>query len=237
MILEKNKINKIAIITARGGSKRIPKKNIKLFLGKPIISYSIEIAINSGIFDEIMVSTDDEEIKKIALQYGAKVPFLRSKKNSDDFSTTLNVLDEVISNYHTIKNQKFDYACCIYPTSPLTTINHIIDGYKLLLNNNFDSTFPAIKFGYPIWRGLDIKNNGISSMIWDENLNTRSQDLKNVYHDAGQWYWFKPNLKYESLISGNAGALILKESEVQDIDNEEDWVLAELKYELKNNVS
>jgi N-acylneuraminate cytidylyltransferase len=237
MILEKNKTNKIAIITARGGSKRIPKKNIKHFLGKPIISYSIEIAINSGIFDEIMVSTDDEEIKKIALQYGAKVPFLRSKKNSDDFSTTLNVLDEVISNYHTIKNQKFDYACCIYPTSPLTTINHIIDGYKLLLNNNFDSTFPAIKFGYPIWRGLDINNNGISSMIWDEYLNSRSQDLKNVYHDAGQWYWFKPNLIYESLISGNAGALILKESEVQDIDNEEDWVLAELKYELKNNVS
>ena len=180
----------LAIIPARGGSKRIPRKNIKSFFGKPIIAYSIEAAISSGLFEEVMVSTDDDEIAKIAVEYGAKIPFMRSKTNSDDYATTMDVINEVLKNYEEKQKKIFTYTCCIYPTAPLLQIKHLEEGFSKLIKHNFTSVFPVVAFGYPVWRGLTIADNGTTSMIWPEYLNSRSQDLQPVYHDAGQWYWF-----------------------------------------------
>ncbi len=222
----------LAIIPARGGSKRIPRKNIKDFLGKPIIAYSIEAAINSELFDEIMVSTDDNEIAEVALKYGAKVPFLRSNKNSDDYSTTMDVIKEVISEYGSKINTEFENGCCIYPTSPLIKIDQLKNGYNKLISNNFTSVFTAVEFSYPIWRGLNIDENNIAKMIWPQHLNDRSQDLQKVYHDAGQWYWFKIKELSDSFFSGKSAIIKLDETEVQDIDNLTDWKLAEFKYKI-----
>lgn len=188
----------LCIIPARGGSKRIPRKNIRDFLGKPIIAYSIEAALKSELFDEVMVSTDDNEIAEVAKKYGAKVPFLRSIKNSDDYSTTLDVIKEVLSNYLLKLNMKFEQACCIYPTAPLIKIEHLKSGFNKLISNDFTSVFAAVEFSYPIWRGLSINEDGTSSMIWPQHVNDRSQDLQKVYHDAGQWYWFKTKELTES---------------------------------------
>lgn len=220
----------LAIIPARGGSKRIPKKNIKDFLGKPIIAYSIEIALKSGLFDEVMVSTDDQEIAEIAIRYGAKVPFFRSKDNSDDYSTTLDVLKEV-ENCYSLRNKIFDYICCIYPTAPLIQIEKLIEGFNLLKEANLDSVFPVVPFSYPIWRGLEIHDNK-TNMIWPEYLDSRSQDLKQVYHDAGQWYWYNPRKIKDRLFSEKSSSIILEEEYVQDIDNLSDWKIAEMKYKL-----
>ena len=226
-------MSNIAIIPARGGSKRIPKKNIKLFLDKPIIAYSIELALKSGLFDEVMVSTDEPEIAKIAQEYGAKVPFYRSLQNSNDYASTTDVLLEVMKKYEEEQNQIFQFACCIYPTAPLIKDIHLKQGLKLLQDNKFTSVFPIVKYSHPIWRAINFENNK-AKFIWDENVKSRSQDLSNSYHDAGQWYWFKPNkIKTESL-SDNFGVLILNEEDVQDIDNPSDWALAEIKYKLKD---
>lgn len=224
----------LAIIPARGGSKRIPRKNIKDFLGKPIIAYSIEAAVNSGLFDEVMVSTDDNEIAKIALKYGAKVPFLRSKKNSDDYSTTMDVVKEVISEYKIKINADFENGCCIYPTAPLLKIDHLKSGFNKLILNDYSTVFSAVEFSYPIWRGLSVSEDGTAKMIWPQHLNDRSQDLKKVYHDAGQWYWFKIKKLSDSFFSEKSAIIKLDETEVQDIDNMTDWKLAELKYSFLN---
>lgn len=225
-------MNNLALIPARGGSKRIPRKNIKNFLGKPIIAYSIEVAINSNLFDEIMVSTDDEEIAEVAIKYGAKVPFKRSKKNSDDYSTTIDVIKEVLVEYNNKFNINFDNACCIYPTAPLIKIEHLKSGFNKLISDDFTSVFTAVEFSYPIWRGLNINEDGTSNMIWPQYLNTRSQDLPKAYHDAGQWYWFKPKDLTESFFIGKPSVFKLQETEVQDIDNLSDWEIAELKYKI-----
>jgi N-acylneuraminate cytidylyltransferase len=225
-----------AIIPARGGSKRIPHKNIKTFLGKPIIAYAIETAIKSGMFNRVFVSTDNTEIAEISKKYGASIPFLRSEKNSNDFATTDDVLNEVISNL--LKNNyNFDSLCCIYPTSPLLSIKNLISAYHLMINKDYDSVFAITEFSYPIYRGLKIKNGKVE-MIWPENKQHRSQDLPLVYHDAGQFYWSKKDafLKYGSLWTDNTGALKLSNIEVQDIDNETDWLIAELKYQLLNEI-
>ncbi len=222
----------LAIIPARGGSKRIPRKNIKDFLGKPIISYSIEAALNSKLFDEVMVSTDDDEIAEVAIKYGAKVPFLRSIKNSDDYSTTMDVIKEVIINYKTKMNSEFEYGCCIYPTAPLVKIEHLKIGYNKLISSDYLTVFSAVEFSYPIWRGLSINDDSTAKMIWPQHLNDRSQDLKKVYHDAGQWYWFKTKELSDSFFSGKIAVIKLDETEVQDIDNLTDWKLAELKYKI-----
>jgi N-acylneuraminate cytidylyltransferase len=222
----------LAIIPARGGSKRIPRKNIKDFLGKPIIAYSIEAAINSELFDEIMVSTEDAEIAEVALKYGAKVPFFRSNKNSDDYSTTMDVINEVLRDYNHKLNMNFEYACCIYPTAPLLKIEHLKSGYNKLTSNNFSSVFTVVEFNYPIWRGLSLNEDTTANMIWPQHLNDRSQDLQKVYHDAGQWYWFKTKELTDSIFSGKSAVVKLVETEVQDIDNLTDWKLAELKYKL-----
>jgi len=226
----------IAIIPARGGSKRVPRKNIKDFLGKPILAYSIEAALNSRLFEEVMVSTDDEEIANVAIKYGAKVPFMRSKTNSDDYATTMDVINEVLNNYKERQGKHFQFVCCIYPTAPLIETNHLKEGFSNLIKNNFTSVFPVVAFSYPVWRGFAISDNGTTSMIWPEYLNSRSQDLQTVYHDAGQWYWFNNEKLKNWEWPENTGTLILSEEHVQDIDTITDWKLAEIKYTLlKNN--
>jgi len=220
----------IAIITARGGSKRIPKKNIKEFLGKPIISYSISSALLAGCFDEVMVSTDNHEIADIARSFGANVPFFRSDEASDDVATTADVLLEVLNNYRN-RGHEFSRACCIYPTAPLVTAQKIQKGYELLIETGADSVLPVTRFSYPIQRALQIEDNRLS-MIWPEYMNSRSQDLPPTYHDSGQFYWLNISrfLDTRRLFSSYSVPLVVPESEVQDIDNEEDWEIAEMKY-------
>ena len=229
----------IAIIPARGGSKRIPRKNIKDFLGKPIIAYSIEAAIQSNLFDEVMVSTDDEKIAEISKKIGVNVPFMRSKKNSDDFATTSNVLLEVLEEYKKKENE-FDYLCCIYPTAPFVTIEKLKKSFELLIEKNADGIIPVVRFSYPIQRAFRINLDNKLEYIWPENVNKRSQDLEPTYHDAGQFYWckVKPFLENESLITPqNTVPFIISEMEVQHIDSENDWELAEMKCKLLRNLS
>lgn len=226
-------MNNLAIIPARGGSKRIPRKNIRDFLGKPIITYSIETALASSIFEEVMVSTDDEEIAEVAKKYGASVPFMRSKENADDHATTVDVLLEVLNKYKE-ENKHFDNGCCIYPTAPLLKSTYLEKGYSKLIDEAFSTVFPVVEFSYPIQRSLKINEKGKAEMFWPQHLESRSQDLPKAYHDAGQFYWFNVEdlLKEKKLFSKNSGAIILPHSRVQDIDTEEDWKLAELKAKL-----
>ena len=223
---------KLAIITARGGSKRIPRKNIKLFNGFPIIKYSIDAAIKSNEFDEVMVSTDDIEIAEIAKNYGAKIPFLRSDKNSDDFSGTAEVIEEVILEYEKI-NKKFKYICCIYPTAPFITADILKLSMSKLINNDADCVLPVVRYSYPVQRSLKIKN-GLAKMNWPENYFARSQDLSPFFHDCGQFYCLnvKSILSQKKLFAKKTIPVEISELEMQDIDNELDWKLAELKYQL-----
>jgi N-acylneuraminate cytidylyltransferase len=223
----------IAIIPARGGSKRIPKKNIKNFLGKPIIAYSIEAAINSGLFDDVIVSTDSEEIAEIAKKYGASVPFLRSEKNSDDFASTIDVIDEVIEELSK-RNQTYKNCCCIYPTAPFLNANKLNEAFTLLIENSYDVVFPVIQFSFPIQRAVKRDENGKISMFTPEFLTSRSQDLEASYHDSGQFYFFdiQQVLTQRKLWTSNTGCIVISELEGQDIDNLDDWKLAELKYQM-----
>ncbi len=226
-------MSNLAIIPARGGSKRIPRKNIRDFLGKPIIAYSIETALESGLFNEVMVSTDDENIADIAKKYGAKVPFMRSAKNADDYATTVDVLVEVLQTYQQ-RGKDFENGCCIYPTAPLLEPSFLKSGYKKLISESFSTVFPVVEFSYPIQRSLKLNEKGKVEMNWPEHLESRSQDLAKAYHDAGQFYWFNVEeiLKEKKLFGKNSGAMVLPSTSVQDIDTEEDWKLAELKAKL-----
>ena len=225
----------LCIIPARGGSKRIPKKNIKNFLGKPIISYSIDIALRSNLFDEVMVSTDDKQIVKISKNNGASVPFLRSNKNSDDFATTFDVIDEVRVEYEKKFEKKFDFYCCIYPTAPLIQLSDLLNGFKIIKEKNSDIVFPITNFSYPIQRSLEIYDHDFVKMTIPKNKNKRSQDLTNYYHDAGQWYWYKYNSIKENRFK-KMKYVILDNLHVQDIDNINDLKIAELKYKLINKL-
>jgi len=222
----------LCIIPARGGSKRIPRKNIKDFLGKPIIAYSIEAALNSDLFDEVMVSTDDEEIAEVAKRYGARVPFIRSKKNADDFATTVDVLSEVLNEYKVL-GKSFKNVCCIYPTAPFVTPEVLKEGYEKLITDNYDSVFSVLRYSFPIQRALKIEKGKVS-MFYPEFMESRSQDLEPSFHDAGQFYWFKPTVVEEQrkLWTSNTGEIEINELSAQDIDDKTDWKLAELKYEL-----
>lgn len=224
---------KICIIPARGLSKRIPKKNIKNFLGKPIISYTIQAAIKSNLFDLVIVSTDDNHIAEISKSYGAKVPFLRSKQNASDFSTTFDVIDEVISVLKK-DNQLYEYCCCIYPCAPFVTSNKLEKSYNKFRSNNYDSFFPVVKYGHPIQRAINLDEKGFIKSFNSEIIKSRSQDLENYYHDAGQFYWLKIDsiIKQKQLITPLSGCFVVSELEAQDIDNTVDWALAELKYKL-----
>lgn len=225
----------LAIITARGGSKRIPRKNIKEFNGKPIIAYSIEAAIKSGAFDEVMVSTDDEEIASISRGYGAAVPFLRSEKTANDFATTVDVIDEVLGEYHR-QGKDFDIFACIYPTAPFITSDKLKDAVGKLSCSEADSLIPVVRFSYPPQRAMEI-HDGRLVFRQPENLSARSQDLEPHYHDAGQFYVVRTAsfLKNRGILSGEILPMELSELEVQDIDNEVDWKLAEMKYKLLND--
>lgn len=226
-------MSNLLIIPARGGSKRIPRKNIKNFLGKPIIAYSIEAAIKSKLFDEIMVSTDDAEIAEIAKNYGAKVPFLRSRTNADDYATTFDVIEEVLLKYKSL-NKTFDFTCCLYACAPFTTAKKLIEAHELLKKENFDCVFPIVPFGFPIQRALKKDNNNKVEAKNPENNLTRSQDLEQNFHDAGQFYWMNTLkcIAKKAVVTDNTGGIVITEIEAQDIDTETDWKLAELKYEL-----
>lgn len=228
-------MSNLCIIPARGGSKRIPRKNIKNFFGKPIISYSIESAILSGIFDEVMVSTDDDEIKSISMEYGANVPFMRSDKSSNDFATTFDVIEEVVLNY---KEQgiNYEYVCCIYPCTPLLSINTLKESFNHLISGDFTSVFPVVKYSNPIKRALKFKNAKLE-MLFPAFQDTRSQDLDEAYFDAGQFYWMKVDkiLNCKNIYNEYSSGVVIDELNAQDIDNESDWELAKLKYKLINN--
>lgn len=225
-------MKKVAMITARGGSKRIPRKNIKEFCGKPIIAYSIEAAIASGVFDTVMVSTDDEEIAAIAKQYGAEVPFYRSEKASNDFATTADVILEVLEEYEK-RGESFDMACCIYPTAPFLTAKRLKEAVEKLEASDADTLLPVVAFSYPVQRALIIRNEKLV-FEYPQYMDSRSQDLEKHYHDVGQFYVlrteaFKQNKK---LMLGNILPYEISEMEVQDIDNQTDWEIAEMKYEI-----
>ena len=222
----------LAIITARGGSKRIHRKNIKEFNGKPIIAYSIEAALKSGAFDEVMVSTDDEQIADIARKYGAVVPFFRSEKTSNDYATTSDVIEEVLEEYKK-RGREFDVFACIYPTAPFITAEKLKNAVDILSASDADCLIPVVRFSYPPQRAMEI-HEGRLVFRQPENLSKRSQDLEPHYHDAGQFYVTRTKsfLNTRSLLVGDIIPLELSELEVQDIDNEVDWQLAELKYKL-----
>lgn len=224
--------NNLCIIPARGGSKRIPGKNIRHFLGKPIIAYSIEAALDSGLFTEVMVSTDDEEIASVAIKYGAKVPFYRSAATADDFATTMDVINEVVGKYGE-QNQTFDSVCCLYATAPFVSVLHLANSYEIFKRNGFVSLFPVMEFSFPIQRALNVKNHDLD-FIYPEHISTRSQDLAKAYHDAGQFYWMTYDLAKngKSIMTDSTGAYMISALEGQDIDNETDWLLAEMKYEF-----
>lgn len=225
-------MNNIAIIPARGGSKRIHKKNIKHFSGVPIIAYSINAAIESGLFKEVMVSTDDLEIATIAESYGATVPFMRSHENSGDFATTSDVIEEVIGRFK-IQNKFFDNICCIYSCAPFITTEYLTEAYNLMLNKGFETVFPIIPYSTKIQRALRIKNKKIE-MFYPEFEEIRSQDLDISYYDAGQFYWIRERFFADNkrIYTNNSGAIILDELSAHDIDSELDWRIAEIKYSL-----
>lgn len=227
---------RLAIITARGGSKRIPRKNIRDFLGYPIIKYSIEAAVKALCFDEIIVSTDDREIAAIAEKFGAVIPFYRSEATSNDLATTSDVIEEVLFEYKK-RGKNVRYCCCIYPTVPFITADHLKQGFDILQSTGSDSVIPVVRFSYPIQRALKTED-GRLSMIWPANLNARSQDLMPAYHDVGQFYWFRVEsfMKQKKLFMDYTVPIEIPESEVQDIDNEEDWKMAEIKYKIMKNL-
>lgn len=224
----------LAIITARGGSKRIPQKNIKAFCGKPIIAYSIEAALKSEAFDDVMVSTDSEEIAEIAKQYGASVPFLRSEATSNDYATTSDVLREVFDEYEK-RGTIVTHACCIYPTAPFATSEKLKNAMDKLINEDVDTVMPVVNFSFPPQRGMAIRD-GELKLVSPEYIVARSQDLEPIYHDAGQFYAINVEKFKNSgnVYKGRVLPLVVSELEVQDIDNETDWKLAEMKYALLN---
>lgn len=220
----------IAIITARGGSKRIPKKNIREFLGKPIIAYSIEAALESGLFDSVIVSTDSMEIADIARKYGAEVPFMRSEATSNDYADTSDVLLEVLTEYEK-RGIEYSEFCCIYPTAPFVTAKKLLESHELLKAAEVYNVVPMVAFSFPPQRGM-IKNGNYMVPAYPEFIDYRSQDLDTMYHDCGQFYWCKTKefRNNQNLLFNKTAPYIVSEMEVQDIDNESDWKLAELKY-------
>lgn len=227
-----NQMSSIAIITARGGSKRIPRKNIKPFLGKPIMTYSVEAALSSGLFDSVMVSTDDEEIAQIAKEYGAQVPFYRSERTSNDYAATADVVSEVLDEYAKC-GIYYETACVIYPTAPFLTVDALKGAMEILLGGDADGVMPVVKFSFPPQRSV-VMRNGFLVPSDPESMKMRSQDLEPQYHDCGQFYCIRVAsfLKQRTMVMAHTMPYLQDELTVQDIDTEEDWKIAELKYRL-----
>lgn len=223
----------LAVITARGGSKRIPRKNIKPFLGKPILLYSIQAALDAGMFDEVMVSTEDEEIAELARKAGAKVPFFRSGDTANDYATTADVLLEVLEQYRELGMQ-FDYVCCIYPTAPFVSAKRLREAMEKLTAQGADALLPVVKFSFPPQRSVVMGEDGFLQFKWQEYMLARSQDLEPFYHDAGQFYGLRVEsfLEQKKMVMEKTLPFVLPESEVQDIDTEEDWRIAEAKFRV-----
>ena len=227
----------VAIIPARGGSKRIPKKNIKLFHGKPLIAYRIEVAIKSKLFDKVIVTTDDEEIAKIAKEYGADVPFLRPKELSDDFTGTGAVVNHAIE-FLKQNGEKIDFVCTIYATAPLISEKYLVEGFEKLKNSSARNAFSCTSMPYPIQRTFKITQENRCEMFWPENFMKRSQDLEEAYQDAGQFYWVNLNVISDDITFGKDSIpIILPRYLVQDIDTLEDWRRAEFMYEAIVRIS
>lgn len=226
---------RIAIITARGGSKRIPGKNIRPFCGQPILTYSIRAAIASELFGEIMVSTDSEEIAAVARTAGAQVPFLRSGETAGDYATTAQVLLEVLAEYEK-RGRRFETVCCLYPTAPFVTADKLRQAVSLLEERDVDSVVPVVRYSFPPQRAFVVRN-GLTVMRWPEHAASRSQDLEPYFHDCGQFYCMKVErfLQKKQIFTDRMLSVEMPETEVQDIDNESDWKLAELKYKMMEN--
>jgi len=225
---------KVAVIPARGGSKRIPRKNIKYFLGKPIIAYSIEAALCSGVFDEVIVSTDDEEIATVAKSYGAAVPFMRPSNIADDFAPIIDVMIDA-ARWYEEQHRPLSYMCLIYATAPFVRAEDLRDSLLALQNSAVPSAMSVAKFTYPIQRALEISENGQLDMIQKEHLLTRSQDLPEAYMDAAQFIWTTPEAMAcceTSLLEQGMLPVILPTERVQDIDTLEDWTRAEALYQI-----
>ncbi len=231
---------KIAMITARGGSKRIPRKNIKEFCGKPILAYSIEAALESGVFDEVMISTEDDEIAEIAMKYGATFPFKRSMETAGDHAMTIDVMLEVVNEYKKLGKNP-ESICCIYPTAPFVTAEKLRKASEIFDNSGAESVIPVVRFSFPPQRCFIVEGEYMKYK-WKEYELSRSQDLEPYYHDAGQFYFLntKALLEQRTLVPKKTMPLIMDEMEVQDIDNMDDWNIAEIKYramiERNNNV-
>lgn len=223
----------VAIIPARGGSKRIPRKNIKLFHGKPMIAYSIEAAIASGCFDKVIVSTDDQDIADVAKQYGAEIPFLRPAEISNDYATTMDVMAHAIA-WCKKQGWNIEAVCCLYATAPFVSANSLRRGYKVLSEDKCEFVFTATTFSYPIQRAIKLSERGEVTMFSPEYEQARSQDLVDAYHDAGQFYWGKVQAFTERkpVFSPHSKVILLPRIKVQDIDTPEDWDFAEALYAL-----
>lgn len=228
--------NAIAIIPARGGSKRIPRKNIKDFYGRPLIAYSIQTALASKLFDKVIVTTDDEEIAKIAQEYGAEVPFIRPKELADDFSGTVDVVNHAIK-YFEEKGESYDFVCTIYATAPLLKAQYLVEGYNALKASSAINAFSATSMPFPIQRTFKVTDDGRCEMFTPEYYMTRSQDLEEAYQDAGQFYWAKTAKESQEVMFGNDSIpVLLPRHLVQDIDTLEDWKRAEVMYKVLKEI-
>ena len=222
----------VAIIPARGGSKRIPRKNIKEFHGKPLIAYSVEVALASKLFEKVIVSTDDEEIAKVAKEYGAEVPFLRPKELSDDFTGTEDVINHTVE-YLKNNNELYNYVCTIYATAPLLQKEYLIEGIERLKSSTAVNAFSTTSMPFPIQRTFKVNENGRCEMFTPEYYNSRSQDLEEAYQDAGQFYWKRLDRESKEIMFGEDSIpIILPRYLVQDIDTLEDWKRAEVMYKV-----
>ena len=219
---------RIAVIPARGGSKRIPRKNIREFCGKPMIAWSIETAIKSGCFDEVTVSTDDEEIAQIGRDLGAVTPFVRPKELSGDFVGTTEVIRHA-ADWYVSQGFSLDQICCIYATAPFVTVEDVIQGQLALSKGDVDYVFSVSSFDFPVQRAIRIGLNGFAEMLFPEHTTSRSQDLEEAFHDAGQFYWGTVSawLQAKPIFASRSLPLVLPRYRVQDIDTTEDWERAE----------
>lgn len=224
-------MSKLCIIPARAGSKRVPGKNVREFLGKPILVYPLEAAQQTGLFDELMVSTDDQAIADLAKKHGAQVPFLRSKEASDDYAGLSTVIEEVVERYESELQRRFESVCCILPTAVLITPTLIKTGYEMLSKGVYDSVRPIQSFPFPIQRAY-VKRGEFLDYLDPESASKRSQDLEETYHDAGMFYWIKTDRLKEN---HRWGGLLISQLESVDIDTEEDWKVAEFKYKLRHS--